>query len=84
MKAWFSDLTPYQLEVFIEAVFKVANETKAETLHEMGEKWFDSAVSVLKSVKNLDEKTRKTAMEAIKIFLKSTKSGFKKVTDKNT
>ncbi len=84
VKAWFSDLTPYQLEVFVEAVFKVANETNAETLHEMGEKWFDSAVSVLKSVKNLDETTRKTAMEAIKILLKSTKSGFKKVTDKNT
>ena len=45
-------------------------ETNASTLREMGENWFASAVSVLKSIKNLDEATRKAALRTLGLLVK--------------
>lgn len=70
LKAWITDLDYKQREIFFDAVYIVMKETNASTLREMGENWFASAVSVLKSIKNLDEATRKAALRTLGLLVK--------------
>lgn len=79
LKKWLSEMTKEEFNSFVEAVFTVMSETNFETLREMGEKKFESTASMLKSVKNLDEDTRKKAIGALTLLLKSTKSGFENI-----
>ena len=65
-----------QREEFIDTVYTVIRETNVKTLRELSDNWFASAKIVLKSVKNLDEETRKTVMQALRLLLKSAKAGF--------
>lgn len=70
LKAWITDLDYKQRESFFDTVYTVMKETNASTLREMGENWFASAVSVLKSIKNLDEATRKAALRTLGLLVK--------------
>lgn len=79
LKSWLSEMQKEQFESFVEAVFTVMSETNFDTLREMGEKKFESTVSMLRSVKNLDEETRKKAISALALLVKSTKSGFENI-----
>ena len=51
-------------------------KTNAETLRDLNENRMNSAMSVLRSLKNLDEQTRSDVTHAIGLLLKSTKIGF--------
>ena len=70
LKVWITDLDYKQRESFFDTVYTVMKETNASTLREMGENWFASAVSVLKSIKNLDEATRKAALRTLGLLVK--------------
>lgn len=76
IKAWIADMDYAQREEFIDTVYTVIRETNVKTLRELSDNWFASAKIVLKSVKNLDEETRKTVMQALRLLLKSAKAGF--------
>ncbi len=76
LKAWVSSLDPSQREQFFDTVYGVLRETNASTLHEMSEKWFSTAMSVLKSFKNLDEPTRKSVTKGIALLFKCAKFGY--------
>ena len=75
LKAWISDMDYEQREKFTDAIFEVISETNVSTLHELGENWFENTKTVLKSVKNLDEPTRKAVTQAIKLLAKSAGTG---------
>lgn len=75
LKAWVADLDYSQREKFIDTIYTVVSETNATTLRELGDNWFSSAKTVLKSVKNLDEATRHAVTQALLLLAKSAKTG---------
>lgn len=79
VKEWIGNMNYEQRELFIDTIYTVLSETNAHTFKEMGENWFFSAGAVLKSLKNLDEGTRKAVMGALRALVKSTRNGIKKV-----
>lgn len=79
VKEWIGNMDYNQREQFIETIYNVLSETNARTFKEMGENWFSSAGSVLKSVKNLDDGMRKAVLETLGALVKSTRNGILKV-----
>lgn len=75
LKAWIADLDYEQREQFVNVIYDILTETDAFTLRDLGENWFSSAAIVLKSVKNLDEPTRRAVSEALSLLMKSAKDG---------
>lgn len=75
LKAWVADLDYAQRELFIDTIYTVISETNAATIHELGDNWFASAKTVLKTVKNLDEETRRAVTQTLLLLAKSAKTG---------
>lgn len=75
LKTWVENLDYSQREKFVDTIYTVISETNATTLRELGDNWFSSAVTVLKSVKNLDEATRSAVTEALLLLARSAKTG---------
>ena len=71
IKEWTKDMTPEQFESFADTIYSVLTDTKMSTMHEMKENWMDTAVSFVRSVTGMDEKTRTAAYEALKLLAKS-------------
>ena len=84
LKAWIADMDYEQREKFTDAIFEVISETNVSTLHELGENWFENTKTVLKSVKNLDEPTRKAVTQAIKLLAKSAGTGLTRIIQPDT
>ena len=76
IKAWIAGMDVQQRERFVDAVYDIMKKTNAETLRDLNENRMNSAMSVLRSLKNLDEQTRSDVTHAIGLLLKSTKIGF--------
>lgn len=83
LKAWLADMSLAQREAFVDAVYNILTETHARTLHEMGEKWFSSALSMVRSYQNLDDETRRAVTQALTLLMKSAKSGLTQVLQKS-
>ncbi len=75
LKGWIAEMTPEQFEQVAGAVYTVMEETNAHTLHEMRENWMDTAVSMIRSVGNMDENTRRVAIESIKMLARNATHG---------
>ncbi len=71
IKDWTADMTPAQWEVFVDAVYTVLTSPNVQTMHEMRQNWFSTAVSFVRSVADMDEKTRGAAVEALKLLARS-------------
>ena len=76
LKHWLGELSHDQRELFVDAVYTVLRDTNASTLREMGERRWESAMRMLRSFTNLDPLTRRAAMTAVGMLLKSTRAGF--------
>ena len=76
LKAFISDMDYRQREQFVEAVFTVLTQTHAETFRDLSDNWLASAKSVLHSLKDLDEPTRKAVSKALWLLVKSTRDGW--------
>lgn len=79
LKAWLAQMTPAQREQFVDAIYEVMRQTNAKTLHQMNENWFASAVSMLRSAKNMDEDTRQAVTHALGLLVASAKDGLLRV-----
>ena len=71
IKDWTQDMTPAQFEMFVDTIYRVLTDTKMKTMHEMRENWFDTTKSVLRSVMDMDDKTRAAALEALRLLARS-------------
>ncbi len=71
IKEWTKDMTPEQFENFADTIYSVLTDTNMATMHEMKENWLNTAVSFVRSVTGMDEKTRTAAYEALKLLAKS-------------
>ena len=75
LKNWMGEMTPAQRESFTDAIFTVIDGADVSTLHELGDNWFQSTKGMLKSIKGLDEPTRKAVTHTLMLLAKSTGSG---------
>lgn len=72
VKEWIDNMDFAHRERFVETVFMILSKTNAQTFKEMGENWLASAGAMLKSVKDLDEDTRRAVLGTLKALVKST------------
>lgn len=72
VKEWIDNMDLAQRKQFVETVFMILSETNAQTFKEIGENWLASAGSMLKSMKNLDDNTRKAVLGTFRALVKST------------
>ena len=74
---WIKEVTPEQREQFVSVLFEVLNSTQAETLSEISGKWFTNAKTMIKSYKELDDKSKEALNKAVSIFVKVGKDNFR-------
>ena len=68
--SWTDELSPQQREAFANALYAILTDTGARTLSELSGEKLKSAVSMLKSYKNLDRQTRSALSDAFKLLLR--------------
>jgi len=71
LKEWVGAMEPAQRELFIDAVFDVLSATEAKTLSELSGDWLKSSITVAKTLRGLDEATRKVMLDALKLLFKA-------------
>ena len=71
VKDWVAEMDYDRREQFIDAVYEVFRNTNARTLRDMSEAPVASMMSVLKSLKDMDESTRKLIFEVVAALMKS-------------
>lgn len=74
LKAWLAELDYAQREQFIDASYALLTQTNAVTLSDLSGSWFSNAKTILKSVQNLDDSTRKMVTEALRLLVRCTKN----------
>lgn len=71
LKEWVGAMEPAQRELFIDAVFDVLSATEARTLAELSGDWLKSSITVAKTLRGLDEATRKVMLDALRLLFKA-------------
>lgn len=79
LKEWIAQMEPQQREILVDTIYEIMESTQAATFRDLSENWFANTKTVLKSLKNLDEDTRKSITQAISLLLKSAKVGLYQV-----
>ncbi|HKL85584.1 MAG TPA: DUF2974 domain-containing protein [Treponemataceae bacterium] len=65
IKDWVAATTPEQRELFIDALWEIIGSTKATNLTDFTKDWFKHAIAVNRSLKTLDEGTKKMLHETL-------------------
>jgi hypothetical protein len=73
IKGWLGALSPEQREKFVDALFAILSATGAKTVDELSADWLAKAWAIGKSLKNVDEPTRKMLLETASLLVKSAK-----------
>ena len=79
LKTWLKDMTPAQRETFFDTIYGIMVQTNAKTFRELTDNWFQNALSIARTVKNLDEDTRKAVTQALSLLLKSASTGLEQM-----
>jgi hypothetical protein len=74
MKNWLAGMDQEQRELFVEAVFSIVSDTNAKTLRDMKNDWRGNSQQIFKSMKNMDEGTKRTIRDGIALFMKSART----------
>ncbi len=70
LKEWISSISEEKREQFIDALYDVISETKVQTLSEFSENWLANTLTVARSLRNLDDDTKKLLGEVLLAFAK--------------
>ena len=73
LKSWLADMSAAQREKFVDVLYAVLAKTNVRTIREMDEKWFACGVSILSSLGEMDEETRKIITESLSLLLRDAK-----------
>ncbi len=71
---WFREMGPEEREGFVEAVYRIFTQNNAQTLKELSSNRLDNAVTTLKTLRKLDDRTRKSALKAVQLLMSSLKN----------
>lgn len=75
LKAWIAELDYDKREQLVDTVYAVLNKTQANTIRELNESKFSNAVVIVKSIKDLDEPTKRVVIQSIKSLVRVAKQG---------
>jgi hypothetical protein len=70
MKNWLASMDKRQRELFVEALYSVVADTNARTIHDVKNGWKENSQIMLKSMSQMDERTRANIKEGIALFLR--------------
>lgn len=79
LKGWLAEMDNTQREKFVDALYSVLVKTKAHTVQELDDRWFECAVIILSALGNLDEDTRILITEALSLLVKSAKKNLEQI-----
>lgn len=67
---WLIEISPEQRSEFFDILFDILNATGAKTFNEIGNRWFTSAKTMLKTYQNLDPESKEIMTKTLRSFLK--------------
>lgn len=70
LHAWLQNASPEQRRRFVDAMFEILNATHAETIAEMSNEKFRSALSMIQATRDMDPETRRMFNHLIGEFLR--------------
>ena len=73
LKEWLFNMSVTEREHFVEAGYNLFKETNCRTVSELQSNWFSNTKSISRTLKNMDEETRKNLAYGISVLLKSAK-----------
>ncbi len=65
---WLKEVEPEQREKFIDIFFEILNTTQIETLSEFSNNKFTNAITMLRTYKNIDDKSKEIMIKTLKAF----------------
>lgn len=71
---WLKEVSPEQRGKFIDTLFEILNATQAQTLSEMGTKWFSNAKTMLKTYQKADEESKEIVLKTLSSLFHIAKS----------
>ena len=74
IKFWLDKMTFDERRKFIDALFDIIDKTDARTIGELTDNWFENSKTILKSIKNMDYKTRSMILAALFTLAKCVKT----------
>ena len=74
LKDWIASMTPEEREKFFDALFSILHDTNAATLRELSENWYKNALIMARSLKNMDEASRKLMGEVLRLLLRAARN----------
>ena len=78
LKDWLMQTDAATRERVVDAIYTVFAETHVHTVKELGENWYMTAKSMIKTFGTLDEPTKALVNEAMATLMKSARIGFDK------
>ena len=67
---WLEKIDNDQKEKFVNTLYEILVATNLKTLSEIGNNWFDSAKSMVKSYQNLDSESKQMLNKPLSLLLK--------------
>lgn len=74
LKAWLTEMDRAKREKFVDTCYALLRSTNAQTLDDLGDRWFACAKTILKAARHLDESDRKIVSEALRTLMKCAKN----------
>lgn len=76
IKQFVSELGVEQRKEFIDGVFSLLESAESKTFDELGENFIKNSSAIMKTIKNMDSKTRKLILSTLLSFIKCAKNNF--------
>lgn len=73
LKAWIAEMDYAEREKLVDTVYAVLNKTQVNTIRELNESKFSNAMIIMKSIKDLDEPTKRAVIQSIKSLVRAAK-----------
>lgn len=71
MKYWLENMDDNQIEIFVNTLFGVLDESGELEIKKMNRQWYEGAKSIISSLVGTDEETKKAVQAAIQVLFKS-------------
>ncbi len=76
LKEWIASMSPEKREKLVDTIYMILTETNAKTVKELGDNWILNTASALRTIRSLDDETRKVLAEAMRSLAKGAKKVF--------
>lgn len=71
LNRWIMSLDEEQLENFVESLFEAVNASRAETLPEFTEQWFQNSLRIMQAFRGMDKETKRQMRKTMAALLRA-------------